>query len=58
MNQSNVNLDSLLDQLSEERINLVVDSNIVRAAGSTKSCESHSSKSCKSSKSNKSCKTH
>lgn len=58
MKQSNVNLENLLNQLSEERINLVVDGNLVRAAG-TKSCKSHkSSKSCKSSKSNKSCKTH
>ena len=33
MKKSNVNLNHLLDQLSEEKINLVVDSGLFRAGG-------------------------
>ncbi len=33
MEKSNVSLENLLDQLSEEKINLVVDGQALRAAG-------------------------
>lgn len=39
MKRSDVNLDTLLNQLSEEKINRVVDSNLLRAAGSS-TCQS------------------
>lgn len=57
MKQSNLSLDNLLNELSEEKINLVVDNNIVAgwsSCGSHKSSKSHKSKSCKTKKSGKS----
>jgi hypothetical protein len=45
MEKSSVSLKNLLDQLSEEKINLVVDSNALRALGSPGGCEGTTSNS-------------
>ena len=63
MKKSNVSLDNLLDQLSEDKINLVVDGDALRAGGypgeggGCNPCGSGSGSS-RSSKSHKSHKSH
>jgi len=43
MKRSEVKIENLLNQLSEEKINRVVDSQVVKAGWSSKSCKSGNS---------------
>lgn len=50
MKRSEFNLENLLNQLSEEKINRVVDSNMLRAAwGDDENCHSEKSNGCEKS---------
>jgi len=49
MKTSNVNLVNLLDQLSEEKINRVVDEHVIRAGWTSGESSKHSDRSVRSS---------